>query len=164
MPLGKIGSDTTANIGLLKAGIGRNIVPALVELEGEVRSHNEEKLDAQIEAMSRAMQEEADLIGATLDLKVNTEYHGFSLAPDSTPVLVAQRALERLGVPVTLVSTNGGSDANDLNRKGLPTAVLGTGMVAPHTLEEHIAVADLALLSRVVVELITTTSMATTLR
>jgi len=36
--LGKISDDTTSNIGIIRGGTATNVVPDLIELEGEVRS------------------------------------------------------------------------------------------------------------------------------
>ena len=155
MTLGRVDEETTANIGLFRAGAYRNAVPALAEMEGEVRSLDDARAAAQIETMGQIMREEAEKIGATVELQAQLEYRPFNLDPDSPVVLAARRALERLGVAVTLASSCSGSDANEFNNKGLPTAVLGTGMVATHSANEHIAVNDLVLLSRLMAELIT---------
>jgi tripeptide aminopeptidase len=42
--LGRIDHETTANIGLVRGGTARNIIPDYIELEGEVRSHARRKL------------------------------------------------------------------------------------------------------------------------
>ena len=154
MPLGRIDQETTANIGLIRGGTARNSVPAQVELEGEARSRDNAKLESQVSAMVAIMQEEAARMGATLDLQSRREYDAFDMDPDSESVLMARRALEALGLAVRLEATGGGSDANDLNRKGLPTVVLGVGMAGAHTVDEHIAVADLELLRDVVIGLV----------
>jgi tripeptide aminopeptidase len=44
MQLGRIDHETTANIGLVRGGTARNIIPDYIELEGEVRSHDRRKL------------------------------------------------------------------------------------------------------------------------
>ena len=154
MPLGRIDEETTTNIGLIRGGSGRNTVPELVELEGEARSRDNAKLAEQIDAMAAAMREESERIGAALELTVTPQYQAYSLAADSPAVVMASGAVRRLGLPATLAATGGGSDANEFNVKGLPSVVLGTGMIAPHTLQEHIAISDLVLLSQLVVELI----------
>ncbi len=154
MPLGRIDPETTANIGLIRGGSVRNTVPGLVEIEGEARSRDGAKLATQVEAMRRIMEEEAAAIGANLELEIKTEYQPYKLGSELPAVVMARRALERMGLAVTLEPTGGGSDANDLNAKGLPTVVLGSGLRDPHTLEESFAVADLVSLSRLVVGLI----------
>jgi tripeptide aminopeptidase len=154
MSLGRIDRETTTNIGLLRAGSGRNTVPARAELEGEARSHDEVKATAQVAGMTGIMREEADRIGATLDLQVTREYRPFSLSPDALPVRLATMAAQRLGFAVKLESTNGGSDANDLNEKGIPTVVLSSGAEEPHTFQEHVAVEDLVRAAQLVHELL----------
>ena len=51
MKLGRIDHETTANIGKVKGGSAINIVPGLVEVKAEARSHDEGKLDAQTQHM-----------------------------------------------------------------------------------------------------------------
>ena len=53
MPLGRIDEETVANIGTIKGGEARNIVPGEVMMVGMARSHDQSKLDAQIAAMRR---------------------------------------------------------------------------------------------------------------
>ncbi|MCL4370713.1 MAG: peptidase M20, partial [Chloroflexi bacterium] len=102
-------------------------------------------------------QEEAEKLGATLDLQIKQEYQAFHLDPHAPAVLLAASTFRRLNLPVELTATGGGSDANELNQKGLETVVLGTGMVAPHTVEERISVAADSMRAQLVVELITAT-------
>ena len=55
MPLGRIDEETVANIGTITGGEARNIVPGEVTLQGMARSHDQEKLDAQLDAMRSAL-------------------------------------------------------------------------------------------------------------
>ena len=154
MQLGRIDSETTANVGLLQAGKARNAVPVLAELEGETRSLDDSKGAYSLEAICRVMKEEADRSGAELNLHTQLDYPSYRFSPDTPTIVAARTALERIGVPVRLVPSGGGSDANILNAKGLPSVVLGTGMVDPHTVNEHIAVKDLVLLTALTLELV----------
>ncbi len=58
MPLGRIDQETTANIGLFNGGQAINIIPKTVNLLGEVRSHNPEKLRELTEQIIRIVEEE----------------------------------------------------------------------------------------------------------
>jgi tripeptide aminopeptidase len=100
------------------------------------------------------MNEEAANVGAALDLHTQLDYPSYRFAPDAPTIVAATLAVERIGVPVRLIPSGGGSDANILNAKGLPSVVLGTGMVDPHTVSEHIAVKDLVLLTALTLELV----------
>ena len=67
-------------------------------------------------------------------------------------------AIRSLGLEPTLVGSGGGTDGNILNSKGIPAVVSGTGMEDAHSLNEHIAVADLVLGARLMVALATEAS------
>ena len=54
-----------------------------------------------------------------------------------------RRAAEKLGFPVELEESGGGSDANHFNTYGVPTVVLGVGMTNCHTKDEYIEEEDL---------------------
>ena len=45
LEMGRIDDETTCNIGVIEGGTATNIVPNLVTVKGEVRSHDEAKLD-----------------------------------------------------------------------------------------------------------------------
>ncbi len=154
MPLGRIDEETTANIGLIKGGSARNVVPDRVEIEGEARSRSNEKLERQTAAMVNAMEIAAKRAGARLELNVQRQYGAYRLEESSPVVQMACLAAKDIGLQPTLMATGGGTDANILNSRDIPTAVLGTGMSQPHSLEEHIEVEHLAELARYLVALI----------
>ena len=52
-------------------------------------------------------------------------------------------AVNDLGLAPTLIPTGGGSDANILNGKGLPSVILGIGMEKVHSKEEYITIQQL---------------------
>ncbi len=143
MPLGRIDEETTANIGVIKGGSARNVVPDRVELEGEARSRSTEKLDRQTRAMVDAMTAAAERVGARLELDVQRSYEAYRLEERSPVVKLAREAAEEAGLESRLVASGGGTDAHILNSRGIPTAVIGTGMSQPHSVEEHIALSDM---------------------
>jgi len=67
----------------------------------------------------------------------------------------ASAAARCLGFTVRHRSTGGGSDANFLNERGIPTAVLCCGYEKVHTCEERIAVAELMRLAQWVAVILT---------
>ncbi|MDH3998966.1 MAG: M20/M25/M40 family metallo-hydrolase, partial [Desulfuromonadales bacterium] len=48
----------------------------------------------------------------------------------------------------------GGSDANIFNAHGIETIILGTGMQKVHSVDEHVAVADMVHVAQLLVEII----------
>jgi tripeptide aminopeptidase len=143
MPLGRIDEETTANIGRIQGGTVTNIVPDQVEIAGEARSHNERKLEAQIQAMTEALQKAARQHKATVEIKVDRSYSAFRLSEEDGIVRRAVAAAKTLGLTPVLIPSGGGSDANVFNAAGIATINISTGMDKVHTTEERIAVDDL---------------------
>jgi tripeptide aminopeptidase len=143
MPLGRIDEETTANIGRIQGGTATNIVPDRVEIAGEARSRNEEKLEAQMQVMTEALKNAARRHNATVEIDVQRSYSTFKLSEEDGIVRRAVAAAKTLGLTPALVPSGGGSDANIFNAAGIATINVSTGMDKVHTTEERIAVGDL---------------------
>ncbi|MCX5985834.1 MAG: M20/M25/M40 family metallo-hydrolase [Chloroflexi bacterium] len=143
MRLGRIDPETTANIGVIRGGMATNIIPAHVTMRGEARSLDEGRLKAQTAHMRECFDTAAHELGAKVDFWVERSYASINLSPDSAVVRRVSRAMAAIGVEASLISTGGGSDANIFMGAGIETANLGFGMMSPHSVDEHIAVADL---------------------
>lgn len=150
MPLGRIDAETTANIGIIRGRRATNVVPDLVELYGEARSRDEKKLEAQIRAMSDALQQSAQAHGATVDIQVSRSYKRYHFAEDAPIVRLLSKAMRSVGVEPLLVPTGGGSDSNVLIARGIDIIQMSLGMHAVHTNDEHIAIDDLETSARIV--------------
>jgi tripeptide aminopeptidase len=154
MTLGRIDAETTANIGIIQGGTGRNIIPAQVTLIGEARSRNAEKLAKQTAHMVETFTREAEKIGAKADVSVTTEYGSYRLSESDPVVQLAAAAAKAAGLPVSLVESGGGSDANIFNGHGVPTVVLATGMEEIHTHDEFCRLSDMEKDTRWVLEIV----------
>jgi len=143
MPLGRIDEETTANVGLINGGTAPNIVPDRVEIHGEARSRDDDKLTAQVQAMTRALEEAAARHGTSVEIEVTRSFSAYTLDESSPLVQRVVRAAERLGLSPILIASGGGSDANVFNAGGLAAIALSTGMRDVHTPQETIAVDDM---------------------
>lgn len=152
MPLGRIDEETTANIGVIKGGIARNIVPDRVELMGEARSRNPGKLQAQINKMVEALQKAAQRYDTTVDIEVVRSYEGYSFSTEDAIVKRLMAACRAVGIEPILTPTGGGSDVNIYNACGLQVVNLSTGLRKEHSTEEHVAVADMVTCARIVLQ------------
>ena len=155
---GRIDFETTANIGFIKGGTATNIVPDLVEVWAEARSHNEEKLERATEALLAPFRKIAD--GGSCDIEVMREYDAYSLAENEPVVQVVCDACARVGLAADLVATGGGSDGNNFNKLGLPSVVLGIGMTDVHTTAENIRIIDIENSARLALAIIESTAQA----
>jgi len=142
MKIGRIDRETTSNIGVIKGGRATNIVPDEVELKGEARSHNEKKLDRQVEQMERTLMKACEKHRARLKLKVEEMYKSFEVSKKSKIMSLVIAGMKANGIKPLVKQTGGGSDANIFNDWGIPTLILGVGADRVHTTREQLCVAD----------------------
>ena len=163
MPLGRIDDETTANLGLVSGGTAVNIVPNRVLLKGEVRSHDEEKLERQTQTMQECLQQAAagaavELDGrvheARVEARVVREYDRMDVPHETAIVRRVHEAARNLGFAVDTVAKGGGCDANVLNKRGLQVANLASGMRDIHTVHEWLDVNDLVSAARIIHEVL----------
>ncbi len=160
--VGRIDPETTANIGVINGGRAANIVPDLVTVSGEVRSHDDAKLERYTRRMVQAFQD-AVAPHAPKNMPQQPPYLTFDIInefpgthiPDNHPVIkLAQEAAANLGRQLTVKSTGGCADANIFFQKGLSIGVIGTGMRNMHTIDETIRLDDMVATCHLVLEII----------
>lgn len=149
LPNGRVDPDTTANVGVIRGGVARNLVPDACNVEADVRSFDGGRAREVVEGMLSACARAAQAAGCTVEADVFEGYPGYVLDAESVPVALARAALAECGRTAQLVRSGGGSDANVLNARGVPTVNLANGMRRIHTRDEHVAVADLEAMVRV---------------
>ncbi|MHB0866134.1 MAG: M20/M25/M40 family metallo-hydrolase [Thermoleophilia bacterium] len=143
MRLGRIDSETTANIGMIKGGEAVNVVPDRCQVHGEVRSHDLQKMEQQVADMVDAINLAATAEEVDVEIAVVEEFHGFDVSGGSVPLTLAQQAITDIGLTPVLDDTGGGSDVNVLNLMGLECVNLSCGMEQVHTPDEFVTVASL---------------------
>jgi len=143
MPLGRIDAETTANIGIIRGGDATNIVPERVELWGEARSHDQEKLSDQVGAMVAALEAAASAAGGSVKVEITHKYDAYRLAEDLPIIKQIAAALRAIGYEPKFQISGGGSDVNILAQRGLQIANVSVGYREIHSTGEYIAVADL---------------------
>ena len=162
LSLGRIDRETTCNIGLIAGGTAVNIVPDRVEINGEVRSHSLDKLQAITNKIVASFEncvadyrkDGRDRGLPRLEATVEREYSATHISEDHRIVVLARQAAANLGRNMVCKSTGGGSDANIFNEKGITTGVLGTGIKDVHTVEESVRLDDMVKAAELVVEIV----------
>ncbi len=146
----------TSNVGIFggrdgkAAGDATNVVTDYAWLRGEARSPDE-AFTAAITAGLRAAFEAAgaevtDADGGTGTVSFTSvkSYPPFRLDEGSEAVRHAMKAVETIGLTPKLVFSNGGLDANWLDRHGVPTVTIGAGQYEIHTLKEYVHLPEYA--------------------
>jgi tripeptide aminopeptidase len=162
LQLGRIDSETTCNIGVIEGGYAANIVPSLVRVKGEVRSHDQEKLANKTDEIVAAFQKAVDLMKAEgsyqdlprLEHSVELDFSATHILDTDPIVTLAKQAASNLGRTLKTKMTGGGADANIFFSKGIMTGVLGTGMNDMHSLRESILLDDMVKSAELVLEII----------
>jgi tripeptide aminopeptidase len=154
MCLGRIGPETTANLGIIEGGSAVNVVCSQVRIRGEARSTSLPELDKQVDHMIARFEEAAREWGAEVAIEHRRHYTSYHVPDDAAVVQIAHRASRKLGFDPKLRTTLGGSDANVYNAKGVPSIVVATGMDQIHTHDEFISRKELVDTARLAYELI----------
>jgi len=141
--LGRLDDETTANVGEIRGGTARNIVPERCFFTTEARSHDEGKLGELVQEMLETITFAAQLGDCDVETQVDPSARGYRFKRDDPPVRLAAAALERSGIRPSYGLSGGGADANVFNERGLQCLNLANGMTDIHTPDERIAVADL---------------------
>ncbi len=154
--VGRLDEESTRNFGLIQGGAATNIVPELITIHGEVRSHSRDKLltytQEIVDTFNTVIKkwEEQQPGGdprPSVECNITADYPVLSLE-ESTPVIQRiKQASKKIGKELKFIVAGGGSDANIFNGYGLPTAIVATGMDKVHTVDEQLDLNDLVSLS-----------------
>jgi tripeptide aminopeptidase len=162
LTLGRIDQETTCNIGWIEGGLATNIIPPLVTLRGEARSHDEDKLRQvtanivntfeRVIAAGRGGEPQNGL--PKVETRVERSYSRTRIPEDHLLVDLARRAAVRLGRGMRTKISGGGSDANIFFEKGIPLGILGTGMREVHSVREHVRLEDMVRAAELLLKII----------
>jgi len=161
LELGRIDHETTCNIGIIEGGLATNIVPNLVTVKGEARSHDKEKLQRVTDNIISSFKEAVDNYKPVsddglprLEILMENDFSRTHIPDDHPVVQMAQKAASNLGRNMITKMTGGGADANIFFQKGIITGVLGTGMRDMHTVRESVSLDDMVRTSELMLEII----------
>jgi len=76
MPLGRIDEVTSANVGLVRGGTARNVVPERCTLEAEVRSHDDARVGEVVQQIVDAAAFAASVSECSLETRIEPKYRG----------------------------------------------------------------------------------------
>ena len=151
MKLGRIDSETTANIGFISGGNAINIIPPLVEMQGEVRSHDLPKLLKQTSHMEDCFKKAVrnafiKVKGRTLksryEFLVERKFPGLAIGRRNPVLPLIAAAMKDMGLKMKTFASGGGTDANIMCGHGIEAPILATGMREVHTTGEYLELKD----------------------
>ncbi len=140
---GRIDTESTSNIGIIKGGQARNIVCGTCTIEGEVRSITEEKIVRYTDEIIASFEKTASQMGGSVEIDLERMYPGYNLRESDTIIQLLKKASELSGIPLKLEISGGGSDTNIINGKGIPAVDISVGMDKVHSTDEMIRISDM---------------------
>ena len=153
LPLGRLDTDTTANVGVIKGGLIRNGVPDNASFLAEARSLDHEKGQALADRMVATIKAEVEGYGAGVEIRVDNLCRAVDIPEDSNTVEISKKALKTVGIDAKTTFITGFTDASIYNNKGIEVAVVGIGAHNEHSTDEHIAVADMEKALKMIIEI-----------
>ncbi len=141
--LGRLSPTMTCNIGMVSGGAATNVVPDRCTVQGEVREFDEALLTSWLGETERSFRDTATCQNASLEFEASLDFAPFRLKPGDAVFRCTTAILREVGLDPVPIEYLGGSDANMLNAKGLPTVNLGIGAQNPHADDEFILIEDL---------------------
>lgn len=153
LPWGRLDEDTTANVGKITGGEAPNVVASEAEISFEVRSLDEAKHRQAIDHILTICEQAARELGGSISHTVTIRICGFRFDETDPIVERARLAVRAAGLKPSCTVSCGGSDANELNAKGLPTLVLSVAYRDIHSKEESMPIDQLEALGNVCVAL-----------
>ncbi len=146
----------TSNVGIFggkdgkAAGDATNVVTDYAFIKGEARSPTSAFAAAIAEGFGQAFQKAKgdvkDHEGETAALAFThtPSYPPFNLDESSPVVRRATKAMTMLGLNPNYLFSNGGLDANWLDKHGVPTVTIGAGQAEIHTIKEYVNLPEFA--------------------
>ncbi len=143
-PYGSLANDQTRiNIGRITGGSARNVVPAQLLIEGEIRSFEPfEVRERYKRVIGNTFERTAEHFGGNATVSFKTHSTGYTVSDDE-PLLQTYRAvLAQRGATLQMQPTFIGSDTSSF-RPAVKTFTVSTGVVNEHSVEEYVPLAPL---------------------
>jgi tripeptide aminopeptidase len=138
MDLGRIDSETTANVGLIDGGTSGNVVPGHCAIHAEARSLDAERAAAVAGRIADACAWGASEHGCDVDVRIEELFRGYKVPSSSDALALAEASLRDAGLEPQRVAIGGGSDANVFRRDGFDCILLSNGTADVHTSAERV--------------------------
>jgi tripeptide aminopeptidase len=138
--IGRIDSDTTANVGRIEGGTAANVVAERCYVQLETRSLDDVRAGETVSEMVDAIAEAATDSECDVETSVERLFQSYRLPRTAPAVEVAAAALRDCDIEPIYITSGGGSDANVFIQAGLPVVNLANGTERNHQPDESVTV------------------------
>ena len=133
MHFGKLEETVTTNIGKISGGNATNVVTPEVQIVGEVRAMNIEKISEILTHYEHEFTHFASQKDAKVSFSAHEDFAPYTLDSHPDVVNFVEKVIRKSGLTPTPLTYTGGSDANVFNNKGIPSVNIGIGAQNPHS-------------------------------
>lgn len=155
LQFGHVDPVTTVNVGVIQGGLMPNIVPESCQVEGEIRSYQDQRIEEEWQKILSAFQKAAEKRGGTVSSRVRQCYKALDTPEDAPVVACYRKACEKVGLTPKLVGTFGMSDCNHFPQHGIQGIVVASAMWKCHSTQEYTTLDSLCQLTQLVIALMT---------
>jgi tripeptide aminopeptidase len=152
--IGRIDSDTTANVGRIEGGTAANVVAERCYVQLETRSLDDVRAGETVSEMVDAIAEAASDSECDVETSVERLFQSYRLPRTAPAVEVAAAALRDCDIEPTYITSGGGSDANVFIQAGLPVVNLANGTERNHQPDESVTVEALETMLEVTIAIV----------
>ena len=138
--IGRIDSDTTANVGRIEGGTAANVVAERCYVQLETRSLDDVRAGETVSEMVDAIAEAASDSECDVETSVERLFQSYRLPRTAPAIEVAAAALRDCDIEPIYITSGGGSDANVFIQAGLPVVNLANGTERNHQPDESVTV------------------------
>jgi tripeptide aminopeptidase len=140
---GKAEDESFIHVGSIECPGNPNTIPDSSVISGQILSYNKKESEKILIDMKTTVENLAREQDFSADFKVQYDCDPWAV-PDDDPIInYARDAAAKTGLPFTLGQSWSGSDAQVLAQRGGKVIKISTGMMAPHSKEEHIDLEDM---------------------
>lgn len=151
-------SGLTFNLGRISGGDATNIVPALCEIFGEIRSLDNQAVLDYWAHVKQVFEDELAPSGAVLETEEAIKITAYRTPLDSPVATRYRHACEEEKLEVQFRETLGGSDQNNFSLHGINGLVIACGMHEAHSNREYSNIHEMEACVKLLMRLMTDTS------
>lgn len=141
---------TTINIGRVAGGVGINVIPEEVIVEGEVRSTIKKKFEYHLKKVKSSAENSAKGTKVKIDFTLDGYCPGYFYKKTDKFIVRIKKIIEDANLKAGYDISTGVSDVNSLVGGGIEAICLSDGVKNPHTKKESITVKNLERLGSLV--------------
>ncbi len=152
--IGRLDEESTRNFIFATCAAETNVIPETVELKGEIRSLDSFKIDGLTEETFQLFNRTAEEHGGKLEWRSHRSFQPFRLDENLPVMRLCAEAYRKEGIEPEPCAHTGGSDANHLNEKGIPSVNLGMATTNCHSTREQYDMKNLEIIARIALNII----------